>query len=202
MAGYKHGVYTREVPTSLMVPVETDAGLPVYFGTAPVHLATDPAKVNRPVLCYNYGQAAAALGYSVDWKKYTLCEAMYVHFMLYGFTPIVFVNVLDPTVHKTAKTDQTITFTDKVAKLTVPVWLPTLKVKKTSAGQPLTEGVDYIAAYNDDEELVITALEGGELESATTAVCDFDQIDASAVDKDDIIGGVVTATGAKKDWKH
>lgn len=198
MAGYKHGVYTREVPTSLMVPVETDAGLPVYFGTAPIHLATDPAAANRPVLCYNYGQAAAALGYSVDWENYTLCEAMYVHFMLYGFTPIVLVNVLDPAVHKTAKSDQEITFTNKVAKLTVPVWLPSLKVKKTSAGQPLTEGVDYIAAYNDDEELVITALEGGELEDAATAVCDFDQIDASAVDKDDIIGGVVTATGAKK----
>ena len=132
MAGYKHGVYTRELPTSLMVPVETDAGLPVYFGTAPVHLATDPAAANRPVLCYNYAQAAEALGYSTDWGKYTLCEAMYVHFMLYGMVPIVLVNVLDPATHKTAKADQTITFTNKVAKLTVPVLLSTLKVKKTS----------------------------------------------------------------------
>ena len=56
MAGYKHGVYTREVPTSIMVPVESDAALPVYYGTAPVHLASDPAAANRPVLCYNYAQ--------------------------------------------------------------------------------------------------------------------------------------------------
>ena len=198
MAGYKHGVYTREVPTSLIVPVESDAGLPVYYGTAPVHLASDPVAPNRPTLCYNYAQAAAAMGYSADWDKYTLCEAMYVHFMLYGFTPIVLVNVLDPATHKTAKTDQEISFTSKVAKLTAPVWLPTLKVKKTSAGQPLTEGVDYVAAYNDDEELVITALDGGELEEAETAVCDFDQLNPAGVDKDDIIGGVSVSTGAKK----
>lgn len=198
MAGYKHGVYTREVPTSIMVPVESDAALPVYYGTAPVHLASDPAAANRPVLCYNYAQAAEALGYSADWAKYTLCEAIYVHFMLYGMVPIILVNVLDPATHKTAKTNQEIAFTAKTAKLTVPVWLPTLKVKKTSAGQPLTEGVDYVAAYNDDEELIITALDGGELEEAATAVCDFDQLDPAAVDKDDIIGGVVSATGAKK----
>ena len=50
---YKHGVYTGEIPTSIIPPVETDAGLPVIFGTAPLHLASDPAKANRPVLCYS-----------------------------------------------------------------------------------------------------------------------------------------------------
>lgn len=50
---YQHGVYTSEVPTSIVPAVNTTAGLPVIFGTAPVHLASDPAAANRPVLCYS-----------------------------------------------------------------------------------------------------------------------------------------------------
>ena len=50
---YKHGVYVSEVPTSIVPAVNTTAGLPVVFGTAPVHLATDRADTNKPVLCYS-----------------------------------------------------------------------------------------------------------------------------------------------------
>ena len=35
---YRHGVYVSEVPTSILPPVRTEAGLPVVFGTAPVNL--------------------------------------------------------------------------------------------------------------------------------------------------------------------
>lgn len=49
---YKHGIYGREVPTSLVPMTQINAGLPVVFGTAPIHLATNPAKVNEPVWCY------------------------------------------------------------------------------------------------------------------------------------------------------
>ena len=54
---YKHGVYVSEVPTSIVPAVNTTAGLPVVFGTAPVHLATDRAATNKPVLCYSYAEA-------------------------------------------------------------------------------------------------------------------------------------------------
>ena len=37
---YKHGVYTSEQATSLVPMIETDSGLIVAFGTAPVHLAS------------------------------------------------------------------------------------------------------------------------------------------------------------------
>ena len=37
-----HGVKASEVPTSVIAPVATTAGLPVVFGTAPVHLSDDP----------------------------------------------------------------------------------------------------------------------------------------------------------------
>ena len=43
MAFY-HGVKTSEQATSVIAPVQTTAGLPVVFGTAPVHLTEDPSQ--------------------------------------------------------------------------------------------------------------------------------------------------------------
>lgn len=195
---YKHGIYTSEIPTKIVPPVETDAGLPVIFGTAPVHLASDRAPANRPTLCYSYDEAVAAFGYSKDWKKYTLCEAIYSQFALYNRCPVVLVNVLDPAKHKEDKTNQTIAFSNGKAVVKEPVLLETLKVKITEAAEPAKEGTDYEAAYNDDEELIITALEGGQFADKTSAVADYSVVDASAVTADDIIGGIDTETGAKK----
>ena len=102
---YKHGIYTSEQATSLVPMTQTDSGLIVAVGTAPVHLASDPADANTPVLCYTYKEAVAALGYSDDWEKYTLCEMMKTHFALFNMAPIVFINVLDKT-KNTHKTEQ------------------------------------------------------------------------------------------------
>ena len=195
---YRHGVYCSEVPTSIIPPVNTAAGLPVIFGTAPVHLAADRAPANKPVLCYTYAEAVEAMGYSGDWDSYTLCEAVYSQFALYNRAPIVLVNVLDPATHKTAVSGSEVTVTSKVAKVAEPVLLDTLKVKKVAAGQPLVEGTDYTAAYNDEEELVITCLEDGAIEEATSIFLDYDKLNPSAVTKTQIIGGIDSSTGAKK----
>ena len=192
---YKHGVYTSEVPTSIVPAVNSTAGLPVVFGTAPIHLASNRAEVNKPILCYTYAEAVAAMGYSEDWEKYTLCETIYSQYSLYAVSPTVFVNVLDPKKHKAPVSDKEVQFnSEKTVIVNDPVLLETLKVKKASAGQPLTEGVDYEAAFDSDGNLVITALSGGQL--TDSAFLDYEKIDPSAVDKDDIIGGIDISTGA------
>ena len=43
---YNHGVYNREIGTSLTAPIRGTAGLQVIFGTAPIHLAADPEKAD------------------------------------------------------------------------------------------------------------------------------------------------------------
>lgn len=49
MATYQHGVYNQEQATSLTTPIQSSAALQVIFGTAPIHLADDPAKAaNTP----------------------------------------------------------------------------------------------------------------------------------------------------------
>lgn len=194
---YKHGVYTSETPTSIIPAANTNAGLPVVFGTAPVHLAAARAEANKPILCYSYKEAVEAFGYCEDWENYTLCEAIYSQFSLYAVAPIVFVNVLDPAKHKAAVANSEVQFnSEKVALVTDPVLVETLKVKKAEAGQPLAEGVDYESAFDDDGNLVITALPNGELSTSTSVFLDYDKVDPSAVDKDDIIGGVDINTAA------
>ena len=194
---YKHGVFGSEVPTSIVPMTNVSAGLPVVFGTAPVHLASDFAGANKPVLCHTYNEAVAALGYSDDWGSYTLCEFMKSHFALFNMAPVVFVNVLDPgkTAHKEAVTDSDVTLTEGVGVIAEAVYLPTLVVKKTSAGQALVKGTDYTAEYDEAGKLVITALAGGQLVSASSCVASFDKLKPSGVDDDDIIGGVDISTG-------
>lgn len=195
---YKHGIFVSEIPTSIVPPVNGTSCLPVVFGTAPLHLATDRAQANKPVLCYTYAEAVAALGYSDDWKSYTLCEVIKSQFALYNRAPVVFVNVLDPAVHKTAVSDTELPLSNKTAGIKAAVLLETLVVKKASAGQNLKEGVDYEAAYDDEGCVVITALDDGELKDATNIFVSYDKLDPTAVDADDIIGGVDIATGDLK----
>ena len=194
---YKHGVYVSEVPTSIVPAVNTTAGLPVVFGTAPVHLATRAA-ANRPVLCYSYAEAVQQLGFSKDWTKYTLCEVMYSQFALYNRGPVVFVNVLDPKTHKKSVTDKSVDIADKVATLDAPVLLDTLKIKASAVGSVLVAGKDYEAAYDDDGVLVITLLDGGTAAEASGLNLEYDELDPAAVDKDDIIGGINVSDGSVK----
>lgn len=191
MSSFFHGVRTSEQATAIKAPASTTAGLPVVFGTAPLHLASDPAAVNRPVLCSSLSEAVAALGYSSDWEKFTLCEVMYSEFQLFNVSPVVFVNVLDTSKHKKTVPEQVVKIEDKVGKITDPVILSTLVVKTAaSSGTTLKAGTDYEAAYDDDGNTVITALENGGMTSLSNVYCDFDAVDPSKVTADDIIGGV------------
>ena len=193
---YKHGIYGEEIPTALTPMVSVDSGLPVVAGTAPLHLAKNPAEANQPVLCSTYKEAVEQLGYSSDWKNYTLCEMIYSHFQLFGVAPIVFINVLDQSKHKAAVPQAKATIENGTVTLTDPVILSSLTVKKTASDTTaLVVNVDYTAAYDDNEKLVITPLPGGSIASATEIYVAYDKIDPSAVTKENIIGGVDVKTG-------
>lgn len=194
---YNHGVYVSEVPTSIIPAVNSNAGLPVVFGTAPVHLTSNPAVANKPILCYSYSEAVAAFGYSDNWTEYTLCEAIYSQFALFAVSPIVFVNVLDINTHKTAVAGSSKNIIDGVVKIAEPVILGSLKVKLTQESQDLVKGVDYEALYNDEEVVVITPLSGGQITVGQTSLyISYDKVNPSAVSADDIIGGIDISTGA------
>lgn len=188
---YLHGVYVNEVPTSIKPPVNVAGFLPVVVGTAPVNLATNP-KINEPVLCYTYDEAVAALGFSKDFENYTLCEHIYAQFALFAVAPVVFINVLDPAIHKTSVTGESATLADGQAKAAMDgALLDSLVVKSGDGQTTYDEGIDYTAAFNSDGELVITRIIGGNIPSDTSPIqLDYDRLDPSAIEASDIIGGV------------
>ena len=196
---YRHSVNYSEKPTSITPPVNTVAGLPVIVGTAPVHMAADPVPANTPLLCYGYDTGVAGLGYSDDWAKYTLCEALFSQFALFNRSPIIFINVLDLATHKTAvaQAEKSIG-TDGTVVLADPVIPSSLVVKKTASGDALVKGTDYDFAWDDQEQLVISVLDGGALDGELSMFVNYDKVNAAAVTASDIIGGIDSTTGAKK----
>lgn len=102
---FRHGVYTKESPTALVPPITANAGLIFCVGTSPIHLATKPAAVNTPTLIYELSEYVEQFGYDGDFAKYTNDEMANSEFQLFGVSPIVFVNVLDPAKHYNAVTE-------------------------------------------------------------------------------------------------
>lgn len=191
---YNHGISTRETATPVSAAVGGDSGLQVVIGTAPVNMAADPAAaVNTPILANSLSEAVQALGYSDDFKSYSLCQSMAATFKLFGAGPVVFINVLDPATHKKTFTAQTLQLNNKQATLDLQgVLLDGLTVKDgTTASKTYALGKDYLAEFNTDGTLQITMI--GDAASATTLTVNGNQIDASKVTAADIVGGVSAA---------
>lgn len=202
---YKHGVYVSEVPTSILPPVRTGAGLPVIFGTAPLHMSADGVgKVNEPVLAFNFTEAAQALGFldaneTTGQFDFTLSEAVSAFFRVNAVAPIVLVNVLDPAVHRTQVAAEAGTFdANDELTLAVPYPMPgTIVVKNAGGATTYVLGTDYEVTINSSGEGIITRLDGGAILAAASVEIDYDALNPSAVDSSDIVGGINVTTGAK-----
>ena len=196
MSDYLHGAYGVVQSAGNRV-ADGGKGAIVYIGTAPVHqlaLASGESyPVNKPILVNNIAEAKAAFGYSDDWDKYTLCEAMHVHFDLNGVGPLVLINVLDPT--KADHKNTTIVTGDKtpangriVIASAEDIILESVVIK-TKDQTPVTKvkGTDYTIAYNADrQQIVITEIGTGLGTSALTV--EYYTIKPSGVIAADVIG--------------
>jgi phage tail sheath protein FI len=201
---YKHGVYISEVPTSLISPVQCDSAIPVFVGTAPLHLSQTGLddlgkKINYPILTYLYEEAVNKLGFIRDsrqWDKYTLSECIYSQFALFAVAPAIFINVLDPRIHKTAVARASYAIDDGQAILGEDVILDSVAVTADNdeSAPLLIAGTDYSLSWNRDGQAVLNALTGGALAASSEAWVKFDVIDPSLVDEYDIIGGYNAVT--------
>ena len=196
MATYQHGVYNQEQATSLTTPIRSSAALQVIFGTAPVHLADDPTKAaNTPKLCYSFAECQAAVGYSDDFKNFTLCQSIDANFRVFNNAPIILVNVLDPGNSKHTKNneEEDCAVANGQAVYTKPyVLLDTLVVKKDTT--PLVAETDYTAAHDDDGNVVITLISETAKEAESLSVSST-SLNPTGVTKEDVVGGVDTETG-------
>ena len=200
---YTHGVKISEVPTSLLPPVEVAAGIPFIVGTAPVNMG-DPTNVNKPTLCYSFDEAVKAFGYvppkedTVSGLKkfeYSISEFINSHFGLFGVSPVIIVNVLDPSTHKVTATATSVALDTKTGSATVAETgiLPST-VTLTGSGSAYQKDTDYVLDFDDDGYLVITSKKGtdGEFLCTTGSALTFaaEKVNPSAVNVDDVIGGV------------
>lgn len=173
-----HGVFVTEQSSGAIIPVVAASGLPFVVGTAPLQMAGEPAEIGVPKLVNSWDEAVELFGYSDDWATYTLCEVMYSHFKLYGCSPVVFVNVLDPAIHKTSVSSETAAVASHKAKLTGDAILDSaLTVTAESA---LTKDTDY-AVYYADGQLVIELLADGSAYSATSLTVSYNKISATGI---------------------
>ena len=193
---YKHGVYNQEIDTSLTTPIQGTAGLQVIFGTAPIHLAADPEKaVNTPVLCYSFKEAQQAVGYSDDFKKFTLCQSIDACFRVFNVAPIVLVNVLDPKnpAHTAKNEAATYPVNDGLVIYDKPMVL--LASLAITAGEiALEAGKDYEAGHDTMGAVVISML-SEEAKAATEVSVTSTSLNPDGVTRADIVGGVNAATG-------
>lgn len=171
-----HGIETSKLRTSVSTPATVASGIHFVVGTAPAH--TVGGKVNEVVLLNTYEEAAQLIGYSDDWKKYSLCEEVYTAFSLYGVAPIVVVNVLDPKKHKKSVDGEELAVTDNQIKLPFETIEDSIKI----TGK--TKNEDYGVLYSDGH-CVVEFLEDTE----GTMTVSYDEVDPSMVTKKDIIGG-------------
>ena len=190
--GYEHGITSEQIETSVSTPRTAGSGIAFVVGTAPAH--TVGGTVNAPIMALNYKEAVTALGYSENWKNYTLCEVMYSILNLYGASPVFFVNVLDPEKHKKAVEAADYEIIDRKASLPLEAIAETVKVTDETGATTYTPEEDYGLLY-DGESLVLELLDGGAIPDGTGKLkIEFTVVDPSKVSDSDIIGGFNVAT--------
>lgn len=210
MAEYLHGAYGQINAVGNRVSDESQSAI-VCIGTAPVHTIEGGANnVNKPILVGNIAEARKYFGYSEDWASYTLCEVMHVFFEVKGVGPLVFINVLDPTLaaHKSGTTT-TASKTPSNGIITIAsaesIILDSIVVK-TQDSTPVTKvkGTDYDVSYNIDRQMItIQELTAGGLGTSALTV-EYYTINAAGVTDSHVIGssdglGLNTGIFAVKD---
>ena len=113
---------------------------------------------------------------------------MFVNFEVLKVSPIVFVNVLDPKVHKKNVKDVSITITNKTGLINQEgIILESLVVKDSTGVTTYVKNTDYIVGFNDDGKVVISILSN--TPDINSVKVDFDQLDPALVTSSEIIGG-------------
>lgn len=194
-----HGVNTFEQPTELIAPIESESAIQVAIGTAPVNMVKNP-NVNEPILTNSYPETVEKLGWSEDFASYTLCQVISASYQVFNVKPVVFINVLDPAVHKQDVAEELHPITNKQVKIPVfGILLDSIVIKSQDAATTYEAETDYIAAFDDSGHVVVSIIDGGAIPAGETQLTiGYSKLDPSAVTEADIIGGYNAATGKYK----
>ncbi|CAM4111042.1 phage tail sheath family protein [Mesobacillus thioparans] len=194
MENYMHGISLKENPTSVPQPTESLSSVTVVIGTAPINLAENIEEaINNPILVRSFDEARRKLGYSDDWEKYTLCEAMDAYFRKFKVGPLVFINVLGLD-HKESGLSHTVGIVNRQAKIDEEgIILDSLQVKSVDGVSTYVEGIDYVVDFDLDGKPIVTVLSAGNIKDAEVLV-EYEKLNPGSVSTLDIIGGYNSVT--------
>lgn len=189
MADYLHGAY-GQINTAVSKVASKSASAFVYVGTAPVHLVSGGAdNVNKPVLVNSIAEAKAKFGFSDDFAKYTLCEAMKAHLIDNGVAPLVLINVFDPAVHISEESG-TATLTPVNGRVTIAnaetVCVDTIVVKNGASIK--TKGTDYAVTYNEAKKSIMISELFKDALGTSALTITWTNANPAAVTKAEVIG--------------
>ena len=188
--GYQHGAFGLLGDSVAQSAIQAGT-VPVYIGLAPVNLIKNYAEneiINLPVKLSNFLNSQKTVGYSTDWKKFTLCEAIGAHFdnRLGNIGPVYVVNVLDPDKHRKAEATQfTVSFANGVAEFASDtVILDTIVIDEK------VQDVDFAVSYNfTSGKVILTSIAQTQLEGQISG--SYYEVDTTQITEDDIIGAQV-----------
>ena len=181
-----HGIKVNEKQTQIVAPVQVDSAVQVVVGLAPVNMGSlaDPL---APQIAYSYDEAVQKMGMSADHLTYTICESIKLSFANYNVSPLIMINVLDPSKHKEQKTSVSVSMLEGKAELPEEGVIPS-SLQLTQTEQALQVGTDYNLSFDTDGKAVIERIEGGKIASDTASLtATYDVLDPTAVEDEDIL---------------
>lgn len=185
----RHGIQIQEQPTSLVSPVTSESAVQVIVGVAPVNLATDNENPLAPKLAYRYSEAVEKVGMCSDLENYPICQSIVASFEIYNVSPIILINVLDPTRHKTDATDVLTVVDSGIAVIEQQgILLDTLVVKSKDRDVIYQAGQDYTAMFN--QQGLVEVLMKPDVLQVGEILVSYDMLDPSKVTVDDILSGI------------
>lgn len=201
MSIYKHGISTTRKATAVTAPITGTANVTVVVGTAPVNMCDDPySAANIPVAAYTKADAIKKMGWSENFKGYTICQSIYAGFDVFAVAPLVMINVLDPNndKHVTAVVATTYPVSGRKTLVNVEgILLDTIAV--TGDGETeLVSGTDFVCSFADDGTVIIGFTDSGAAKAGTSVKVAYSKLNPDGVTYEDIIGGYNVSTRSRK----
>lgn len=181
---FTHGIYVKENQTRLTTPVTADSAVQVVIGTAPVNMTTDDKKL-EPKIAYNFDEAIEKIGYSNNLEKFTLMQSVISSFINNNISPVIFINVLDPSKHKKIVTSEKLNVIEEVAFLeNEGVLIDTVILKQSE--KTLIADTDYSICFDKYGKTKITLFNKKDEKISAT----YTHLDSSMVETKDIVEGI------------
>lgn len=182
---FKHGMYGEHSAYAGKKTTKSLGTIPVYIGTAPIHQNNaENAEnydysdfINKPMIINSYTDAKAKLGVSDDFKRFTLMEAVYAHFLNgeNSIAPIIVVNMANPSNREKDDSETTVVLSG-LAGNKVGYIEDAAAVIETVELAELTKGTDYTLSYADGK-IKINITKGGY--SSGSVVATYKKINTS-----------------------